>query len=459
MVDASTDHVLLTVPESMLLVLGAEADDFLSAETPGKTPVDVAEQSFRNIYEDILNSILLSGCAVVCAPPYLKNYSAYEKLAAEGLLQIVEQDYSVDLRTQLATHYERAFAVYRELETHPDYSSKVYLEDIQSPDGWRPFGEVELEEKLGDLSFHQQYLGKTLISVTESLPGLFDHHFNANKRFYSFLIEEIVADKVPNDKIYDVQRLVGETPSDKTLFEIMGLEIQAAEVLDTSVPLFSFLPQDLQNFQEVDSSIFDIDSDPSKQMELGMRAAFRLDQADYAVAHAYWKALFEMVDMLHLSETMECPIYMPLNLPANDDLQKSSRDIKEDLRRVYKIYLSERGFTPKIDCIQDLLRLREDKRLNPLREVLGIWQKELSKEDVDGMNFVKLEIEKARTEVKKLSKYKDMGQFIGYASLPMSFVDTAIGVPIGLAMAPVGGALEFFSERNMKKFNWLNFGT
>ena len=190
-----------------------------------------------------------------------------------------------------------------------------------------------------------------------------------------------------------------------------------------------------------------------------MSFAFRLSQSDYAVAHAFWKAVFEVVDLLNLSEKMRCPIYMPLDIPIEDNTPTPDNVIDEDLRRIYKIYVSERGFTPKIDCIQDLLRLREDKRLDPLREILKTWQNELSKEDVDGMNYVRKEIEAARTEVKKLDKYSDLGRFIGYASLPMSVVDLTIGTPIGLFMAPIGAAVNVWAKQKAKKFNWLNFGT
>ena len=459
MTNVSKNQVLLTVPESMMLVLGADADRFVSIETPNKESFNPTSPAFRKTYEDILNSILLSGSATVCAPSYLKNDAAFEKLAAEDILQIVEHDYSQSLRAQLSNHYEKAFIEYRELETHPNYSSKKYLHDLQSPDGWRPYSNVEIQEKIGNLEFHQDRLHKTLVSVTEPLQGLFGHHFAAHRSLYGSLIEEVIEDRVPDGKVYEVQRLIGEGSSNNSLFGIMGLEIRSAELQDMSIPLFSFLPNDLRNFHEKDSSLFGSGGDFSSYVKLGMEFALRLNQSDYVLAHAFWKALFEMVDLLHLSERTKCPIYMPLDIPVKDDGQKPDDTIREDLRRIYKIYLSERGFTPKLDCIQDLLRLREDKRLDPLREVLGIWQSELSKEDVDGMNFVKVEIERARIEIQRLERYSRYGRYIGYASLPMGFVDLAVGTPIGLALAPLGVALNVYFKKKLEKFNWLNFGT
>ena len=238
--EVSNNQVLLTVPESLILVLGAETDNFLSIESPNKNSVNFQSQKFRNKYADILNSILLSGGATVCAPRYLKNETAYEKLAAEGLLQIVEHNYSESFRTQLSYHYEKAFLAYRELETHPNYSSKKYLRDIQSSDGWRPFSNVDLAEKIGDLEFHQKCLEKAVVSITESLQGLFGYHFSEIRSFYDSLIEEAISDRVPEGKVFDVQNLVAEGSSTNSLFEIMGLEIRNAELQDMNMPLFSF---------------------------------------------------------------------------------------------------------------------------------------------------------------------------------------------------------------------------
>lgn len=275
------------------------------------------DPEFRKKYGDILNSILLSGTATVCGPNYLKNDTAYERLASEGILKIVEQDHSKDLRTQLSDHYEKAFIGYRELESHPNYSSKKYIDDIINENAWKPFSDIDLEEKKGNLEFHEHRLHNTLFSVTDSLRGLFGHHFDANRSFYGSLISEIIGDLIPDTTRYDIQSLVGAGPSFNSMFEIMGLGIQSAELQDSNIPLFSFLPGDLSEFREKDNSLFDFSGGFENYAKLGMEFSFRLNHSDYVLAHSFWKALFEMIDLLHFSEQNKCPIYMPLDIPIS----------------------------------------------------------------------------------------------------------------------------------------------
>lgn len=130
----------------------------------------------------------------------------------------------------------------------------------------------------------------------------------------------------------------------------------------------------------------------------------------------------------------------------------------ENSYSIYKIILDEIEFLPRLHSMEDVLRLRGDRRLSDFREVIFEWSKAFHLGDYNQVNKLRKEIRKSNLEFKRLKNYQRIGGWVAYASLPCIGIDLLTGFPVGQFLTAIGGGVQFGTNRLNKKNKWLLFG-
>ncbi len=155
-----------------------------------------------------------------------------------------------------------------------------------------------------------------------------------------------------------------------------------------------------------------------------------------------WSAFFMLEDILKAiylldhSAKMRMPIASPLISKSPERIalvnsHQSIADSSDNYYKVFQVVLDEIEYFPKVNSIEDALRLREDKRIVDFRQNLQNWTYALQVNDFQLEKKLRTEVRKSNKALKIVSDLKRIGAIITYVSLPLSIVPF-IGLPIGV---------------------------
>jgi hypothetical protein len=299
--------------------------------------------------------------------------------------------------------------------------------------------------------------------MVEFMGSIFGRSLEANRHLYSSSLSAFLGERISESiEVRRSDQLNQITATERPLSSILGLEIRPAEHYDADVPLFSYSPQDLEEFKKIDSLMFEgLDAGGfMEHMQVSMDLAFRLSRTEFIHTHALYKTIFELFDLMKFSSNQRCPIYAPGYLDTRPTAPStSSTPILQDRTALYKLFVAERGFVPNLSKIDDVLHLREDKRLAPLRDTLRTWENEIRGSDVSAIQVVRKDVAKAQRELKKFGALAKAGQYISYASLPIGVADLFMQTPFSLVAGAVGSAMDIRARVGLERMSWFNFGT
>jgi hypothetical protein len=80
------------------------------------------------------------------------------------------------------------------------------------------------------------------------------------------------------------------------------------------------------------------------------------------------------------------------------------------------------GYAPVVNTIEDVLRLRNDKRIVRFRKLLEEWCAVLPSGDAALIKKIKADIEKANREFRRLPKWKMADKWLFWAQLPTALI-------------------------------------
>lgn len=161
-------------------------------------------------------------------------------------------------------------------------------------------------------------------------------------------------------------------------------------------------------------------------------------------------------ELTSFSSEMKIPIKGQVGLINANDV--SIPTDKDNAYSIYKIILDEINYIPKLHSIEDVMRLKNDKRIADFRDVINEWSIAVNVGDVNQVLKLKKNIRLANSEFKKLANYRKVGGWVTYISLPFIIVDMLIGIPIGTILTTIGGITQFQSDQLNKKHQWLLLG-
>ena len=133
-------------------------------------------------------------------------------------------------------------------------------------------------------------------------------------------------------------------------------------------------------------------------------------------------------------------------------------DKEENTYRAYQILLDEVEMFPLVRSISDVLRLREDKRIDTFRTTLHEWAHCFAGGDHRGESRMRRAIHTANRDLAKVGTLKKVGRWLTYLSLPTGIASIMSGFPIGLALTPLGAGLRVAADVRERRHRWILLG-
>lgn len=154
---------------------------------------------------------------------------------------------------------------------------------------------------------------------------------------------------------------------------------------------------------------------------------------------------------------------LPLQTTANDRTGTIDTSLGYEAYQLIKVQFNSIQY-PLIESVDDVLRLREDKRLSAYREVILGYAKELREQLEDRKFNVLSKFEKdlklATKDFQGLKKYELFDNLCFYISLPLTMICILSGVPLSdILVIPATGLSKIVSNRKKKELDWLMFGS
>jgi hypothetical protein len=172
------------------------------------------------------------------------------------------------------------------------------------------------------------------------------------------------------------------------------------------------------------------------------------------------QSYYDLISMIECSRQLGgIPAFTKIR-PLKSQREKSSHHpVPDDAIQAFKFCLPNMHM-PKIQTIEQVLRLREDKRINKFREKILEWATLLSIGDVDSEKKIRTELKEANKELSKIETAQKLSTISTILSVPAFFADLFItgGAIGGSLMASSIGVL-YYQHSKKKKYEWLLFGT
>lgn len=418
-------------------------------------------ETFQSVYGDILTSLVLFGEARLRCPSYLAEHIDAEALVREGLIEFDNRDSTVKFRERIGKTYQLAFQKFRELEVNPASTTLVNWDRLVYGGRSSSKNRIKAATDWEDAVFYHNQLIDLISPLRDALGGIYEYYFAWNQiSNHDLLLLEPDLDSFYED--YD-----GDYPDDATndssrsILSRMGLRVLRGLELDkakhSSRDPFSYTPDDFNKFER-QNKVFMGGLD---HYEPVVGFADRRDPEDFRRIHVYWRTFFEILNLLAYAEEVSAPLFIPSVTRIGDDKGSPKLLTTESMIRVYRIFLTQSGLLPTPRTFEDVLRLRDDRNLNSLRRALATWVEQYPALDSDPsfLPEVRAEISAASKVVARTDSLTKIASISGYIALPVGVAEYIIGHGvIGLALAPIGPAVDTYNSFRLRKFGWVKFG-
>jgi len=127
--------------------------------------------------------------------------------------------------------------------------------------------------------------------------------------------------------------------------------------------------------------------------------------------------------------------------------------------QVYKIVLKDVVGFPRIESIDDVLRLRDDSSLPKFRELVFEWAKILRSGDGRYAELLRKDIKKANEDLKKIKDWARTSALTIFLALPLLLIDSIFGTPLGNILTGVSAVYELRSRKLRRENQWIMLGS
>lgn len=161
--------------------------------------------------------------------------------------------------------------------------------------------------------------------------------------------------------------------------------------------------------------------------------------------------LSSIISLMKMSEDFKAP-FVSKRIPCTSEGTEV-----DNMHKAFKVCLvqmkDEIQYIPKIESIDDLLRLREKKEIKRFREVLIEWKSLMNNGDIELAEKIRSDIVKANKEISKLDKWEKIDNWFYYLAVPTMFI------PIVSNLVTVGSTYSrYHIEGKQKKHGWIGIG-
>jgi hypothetical protein len=408
----------------------------------------------RNSRDSILTSLLLFGDGTYLGPRSQLDGPSAERLLSEGVLTVCNPHFINQVAHRLIEAYAIAFRSFRTLERlrhNVDFSIDWhnYIATHRIAQGRR---EQRIEIAIADLDYALPIMESLMGEFLGSLPELFGPYYVNNASLFSS-----DASSALKTESIDLCRTT-ELP------DLMGLRLinwTRFPTPEEALAAIAYNPSDMRTLWQLDKSVYRARAEASPRqlkavLELAARASFRGPK--FPFVHGFWRSAFELLNLLSASQISKRPLLLSDHSKQNHANAQKPAKSTSDALAVYKLYLAEATYVPRLNSIDDLLRLRSDSRLRSLRNVISEWLEAYNNDDMAIACKIRRDVALAQKDVRKLNRARRAGSIISYLSLPVSIAELFAGTQYGLGLSLVGTCLELQAKYRLEKFGWVQFG-
>jgi len=445
---AAEDHFLM-------LLTGARYEGHGDTEWPVISEGQYSSVGFQAEYSDALTSLVLFGAARSCLPDYLARTVYLEDLASEELAEVIVFDDTAGLRRAIAHRYEHGYRHARELESNRASSALLWFDD-KKPITPREGADAELSQ--GELSDCILRLFTLIDPLVQGTRDIFGYYLDQSAMVLTDTYASLNSDAV--DSVLRRAPWVRRSDDEHLLvFDEMGLTPRDGLTLEAKLDC-TYNPNDFDDFIEWDRLLTTPgDSFADASMASVRMAMTERDPVRFLRVHCFWRALFALANTLVLSERTGSPLFLPSSAEIRPH-PVSRYSTTQDTVRIYRIVLAEKGMLPAPTSIDEVLRLREDPHLSSLQRALREWTENQGQREGDERELVedvRLQLESARSQIRRLDTAAKVADIVGYVALPVAIADWLSGGLAGLALTPISPAISGYREWRLRKIGWVGF--
>jgi hypothetical protein len=179
---------------------------------------------------------------------------------------------------------------------------------------------------------------------------------------------------------------------------------------------------------------------------------------DFQLAQQIQRSHSHLRNLLTASSDMVVPIFSNIKKspPIKVDLKTQDPKIT---RVALGILMKEALFVPKIQTVDDVLRLRDDSRIKYFRAKVFEWCEKLRSGQVGSEDEIRQEIKDANSAIKDIGKYNTISMWATFLSAPAGIADFLLGIPFLSAITTfVGVSSTLTSVQKEHQHKWLLFG-
>jgi hypothetical protein len=172
--------------------------------------------------------------------------------------------------------------------------------------------------------------------------------------------------------------------------------------------------------------------------------------------------LVDMLGLLRSSGSLNIPAASSYTIPikyTKGERFTPNYYTDEETMRCFYIFLEEIDSFPVVETIDDVLKLRDDKRIINWRGAIRDWSIELRAGNAEAEKNMRRSIRSAIRDLKRLGAVKNISGLMTVVSLPVAIYEAmAQLIGPGFAMTGLSIAIEGYSRSIEWKHKWLLLG-
>jgi hypothetical protein len=317
---------------------------------------------------------------------------------------------------------------------------------------------VDFEVALTEAHYYRDRIQELTHPIADAMGDIFGYYLSRNAGSFFAAARESIGDAV---HMRGGGLLHTSDKSSDSYLEDMGLTCRDGLTLyrerGQSIP--SYGPDDLASLDAVDASLIARSGSFQEEAGIDMFVGLRQDPLLFLEVHAFWRSFFELAAMATFAADAKASLFLPSTIEVRVDGTQPTNTA--DTIRLYRVFLQNAGLLPTPETFEDVLRLREDPNLRSLREVLAEWTATPDAERGDNLitGRIQKDVALASRSLRPLGALARVGRLIGYVSLPVAVAEFLThGGAIGLALAPVGPAIDAYRFGRERRAGWVRFG-
>lgn len=422
--------------------------------------------------EDLLTSILLFGKGTIVAPSSMTNAlePRLHRLIDEELISFDTADHSKSARLSAAKALEVGRRSFAELAINP-HTSRLLSYDAMDHLRVKP---SLTANSLGQAEFAISSIRRFLNPHKRLLGGILQQYLLRSLTAQAGILSEMYADHLhsplgerslssslnisPEECVRMAARDLFLEYSDESaefLLEICGMRPLTIEEFDRARTgesmLYNYHDNDLEAIWDIEEKLVnpeDFNSFSAVVYELGIRP----DPPLFLAAHCFWRTLFDVLNLIHHSHKFGGHIFLPTQFQPAPTERPSEETITSDTMGIYRLHLSMNPTFPRVRSIDELLRLREDRRLIPLRTVMSSWLDEVRAGNLNLAGRIASDMVLAQRSLESIDALRRIASFSALVALPIALAVPPMLLPVLL------GAASWYHLKAPSRFDWIHFG-